>query len=35
VALVNRQGEVVKIYDGLKPSELKTMNDDIKNLLNN
>ena len=34
VALVNRKGEVVKIYDGLKPSELKTMNDDIKNLLN-
>jgi len=35
VALVNRKGEVVKIYDGIKPSELKTMNDDIKNLLNN
>lgn len=33
VALVNRKGEVVKIYDGLKPSELKTMNSDIKNLL--
>lgn len=33
VALVNRKGEVVKIYDGLKPSELKTMNDDIKTLL--
>jgi protein SCO1/2 len=35
VALVNRQGEVVKIYDGLKPSELKSMNNDIKNLLQN
>jgi protein SCO1/2 len=35
VALVNRKGEVVKIYDGLKPSELKAMDEDIKNLLNN
>lgn len=35
VALVNRKGEVVKIYDGLKPSELKTMNNDIKTLLQN
>jgi len=35
VALVNRKGEVVKIYDGIKPSELKSMNDDIKNLLSN
>lgn len=34
VALVNKKSEVVKIYDGLKPSELKTMDDDIKNLLN-
>ena len=25
VALVNRKGEVVKIYDGLKPSELKEL----------
>jgi protein SCO1/2 len=33
VALVNRKGEVVKIYDGLKPSELKSMNGDIKTLL--
>ncbi|HET7898031.1 MAG TPA: SCO family protein, partial [Flavisolibacter sp.] len=33
VALVNRKGEVVKIYDGIKPSELKTMSEDIKNLL--
>lgn len=35
VALVNRKGEVVKIYDGLKASELASMDDDIKNLLNN
>lgn len=34
VALVNRKGEVVKIYDGLKPSELKTLDKDIENLLN-
>lgn len=34
VALVNRKGDVVKIYDGLKPSELKAMDADIKNLLN-
>lgn len=34
VALVNKKGEVVKIYDGIKPSELKTMSADIKNLLN-
>lgn len=33
VALVNKKGEVVKIYDGLKPSELKSMNADIKTLL--
>ncbi len=33
VALVNKKGDVVKIYDGLKPSELKTMQEDIKNLL--
>lgn len=33
VALVNKKGEVVKIYDGIKPSELKTMQTDIKNLL--
>lgn len=33
VALVNKKSEVVKIYDGLKPSELKGLNDDIKNLL--
>lgn len=34
VSLVNKKGEVVKIYDGIKPSELKSMEDDIKNLLN-
>jgi protein SCO1 len=33
VALVNRKGEVVKIYDGLKPSELASLNDDVKTLL--
>ncbi len=33
IALVNKKGEVVKIYDGIKPSELKTMQSDIKNLL--
>ena len=34
VALVNRQGEVVKIYDALKPSEIKEMAGEIKKLLN-
>lgn len=33
VALVNRKGEVVKIYDGLKPSELKSIDEDIIKLL--
>lgn len=33
VALVNKKCEVVKIYDGIKPSELKTMEEDIQNLL--
>lgn len=33
VALVNKKGEVVKIYDGLKPSELKEMAQEIKKLL--
>ena len=33
VALVNKKSDVVKIYDGLKPSELKTLEDDVKNLL--
>jgi protein SCO1/2 len=35
VALVNRDGDVVKLYDGLKPSELKTLQTDVKNLLTN
>lgn len=34
VALVNKKGEVVKIYDGLKPSELKAIEGDVNNLLN-
>lgn len=33
VALVNRKGEVVRIYDGLKPSELSQMQQEIKKLL--
>lgn len=33
VALVNKKGEVVKIYDGLKPSELDAIEDDVNNLL--
>lgn len=33
VALVNKQGSVVKIYDGLKPSEMKLLETDIKTLL--
>lgn len=33
IALVNRKGEVVKIYDGLKPSEIRQMQDEIKKLL--
>jgi protein SCO1 len=33
VALVNKKGEVVKIYDGLKPSELKTIEQDVNVLL--
>jgi protein SCO1/2 len=33
VALVNKKGEVVKIYDGLKPSEIKLMQHEIKKLL--
>jgi protein SCO1 len=33
VALVNRQGDVVKIYDALKPSEMKQMAGEIKKLL--
>ncbi|RYZ19006.1 MAG: SCO family protein [Chitinophagaceae bacterium] len=33
VALVNRKGEVVKIYDGLKPMEMKELEEDIRKLL--
>ena len=33
VALVNKNGDVVKIYDGLKPSELQQMEERIKQLL--
>ena len=33
VALVNRKGEVVKIFDALKPSEMKELERDIENLL--
>lgn len=34
ISLVNRKGEVVKIYDGLKASELKSLDSDIEKLLN-
>jgi protein SCO1 len=33
IALVNKNGEVVKIYDGLKPSEVRQMQAEIKKLL--
>jgi protein SCO1 len=33
IALVNRKGEVVKIYDGLKPSEIGQMQNEIRKLL--
>jgi protein SCO1/2 len=33
VALMNRKGEVVRIYDALKPSEMKEMNTLIRKLL--
>jgi protein SCO1/2 len=33
IALVNKKGEVVKIYDGLKPSEIGEMRTEIKKLL--
>lgn len=33
IALVNKKGEVVNIYDGIKPSELQNMQADIKKLL--
>ena len=34
IALVNKRGEVVKIYDGIKPSEMKQMEADIPKFLN-
>lgn len=34
IALVNRKGEVVRIYDGIKNSEVSQMATDIKKLLN-
>lgn len=33
VALVNKKGEVIKIYDGLKPSELKQLSQRVHKLL--
>jgi protein SCO1 len=33
IALVDKNGDVRKIYDGLKPSELENMMDDIERLL--
>lgn len=33
IALVNRKGEVVKIYDGIKPSEVRELEKDIESLL--
>lgn len=33
IALVNKKGDVVKIYDGLKKSEMKEMADEIRKLL--
>lgn len=33
IALVNKKGEVVKIYDGIKPSEMKEMETEISRLL--
>ncbi|HVG41616.1 MAG TPA: SCO family protein [Chitinophagaceae bacterium] len=33
IALVNKKGEVVKVFDGLKPSELAEMKKDIAKLL--
>ena len=34
-ALVNRKGEVKRVYDGLKENEIREMEDDIDKLLNN
>jgi protein SCO1/2 len=33
IALIDKKGEVRKIYDGLKQSEVKAMMDDIQKLL--
>lgn len=33
VALVNRKGEVIRIYDGIKPSEMEDMKNDIAEML--
>jgi protein SCO1 len=33
IALVNRKGEVVKVYDGIKPSEVRQLEKDIETLL--
>ncbi len=33
VALVNKKGDVVKVYDGLKQSEMKEMADEIKKII--
>lgn len=33
IALVNRKGEVIRVYDGIKPSEMTQMSNDIKKLL--
>jgi protein SCO1/2 len=35
IALISRKGEIVKIYDGLKPKEMNMMKDDIAKLLTN
>jgi protein SCO1/2 len=32
IALVNKKGEVIKIYDGLKHSEISEMSKEIKRL---
>jgi protein SCO1/2 len=33
MALVNKKGDIVKIYDGLKKDEIKEMKSEIENLL--
>jgi len=33
VALVNRKGEVIRIYDGIRPSEMEDMKNDIAGML--